>query len=117
MWFLQRIIIIRLWTQDGNVIDFYHNGIDTIEIQNDTNSGLYGYFPGFNGIYRKTEELSPTANIKDHGDVGMLMLANYIIPYSDIQSIAEMGSLAKNMSSEDLRLAKNGDLCQAWKTV
>lgn len=42
---------------DGNVIDFYHNGIDTIEIQNDANSVLYGlYFPGFNGTYRKTED-------------------------------------------------------------
>ncbi|GAA6293175.1 hypothetical protein F220043C3_16090 [Enterocloster asparagiformis] len=93
---------------DGNVIDFYHNGIDTIEIQNDANSVLYGlYFPGFNGTYRKTEELSPTANIKEHGDVGDTYEGNYIIPYSDIQSIAEMGSLAENMTSEDLRLAKN----------
>lgn len=40
----------------GTVIDFYYNGIDTIEI---SNSGSMGgaYFPGFNGIYYKVKDL------------------------------------------------------------
>lgn len=41
----------------GNVVDYYYNGIDTLEI---TSSGSFGgmYFPGFDGLYHKVEDLS-----------------------------------------------------------
>lgn len=41
----------------GNAVDYYYNGIDTLEI---TSSGSFGgmYFPGFDGLYHKVEDLS-----------------------------------------------------------
>lgn len=50
---------------DGNIINFYYNGIDKIEIGDDDNFNSYGlYFPGFNGVYNKTEEISSVVGVK-----------------------------------------------------
>lgn len=41
----------------GNAISFYYNGVDSIEITDDTVRGENS-FPGFNGLYPKTADLS-----------------------------------------------------------
>ena len=46
----------------GNVISFYYNGVDTLEITDSTGSALGGMnFPGFSGTYQKTADLSMNA--------------------------------------------------------
>ena len=46
----------------GNVISFYYNGVDTLEITDSTGGALGGMnFPGFSGTYQKTADLSMNA--------------------------------------------------------
>lgn len=45
----------------GNVIDFFYNGIDAIEISNGGNMGGAS-FPGFNGVYYKVKDLPHNVN-------------------------------------------------------
>ena len=44
--------------ENGDVIDFTYNGVDAIEITNGYVSDGGLYFPGFEGIYQKTADLS-----------------------------------------------------------
>lgn len=43
---------------DGNIINFYYNGIDSIDISDDNDLLGGSYFPGFGGTYYKAEDLS-----------------------------------------------------------
>lgn len=93
---------------DGNIIDFYYNGIDKIEIGDDDNFGSYGqYFPGFNGVYGKAEDIIPEAGVKTRGDVGDTNEDDYILPNSDTELISYMGTFVQAMTNESIRLAKN----------
>lgn len=41
----------------GNVVDYYYNGVDTLEISSNGNFGGM-YFSGFSGVYHKAADLS-----------------------------------------------------------
>lgn len=87
--------------EDGNIIEFYYDGAETLEIRDDNYGTLGGIsFPSFTGTYERSIEQSlneETASYDRH--------AEYFFHDSDSRYLTDQE--VSVLSQEELRIAKN----------